>query len=159
MIGWTGSAADYDELRKEYRELTKKTYSKIHRVLSGINQFVILPGGFVAAIYGILADQLRYIWLLPVLIAAFFLLAALASATSQRDVIEQFGDRVFMEKLLRDDVVVVRGDDLKMGLQTGNEASMHRLALDDAIRHWESRKPKDWGPRTQKARARDRRGR
>jgi hypothetical protein len=156
MIGWTGSAADYDELRKEYRELSKKTYTKLHRMLSGFNQFIVLPGTFAAVIYGILFDQLRFLLLLPVGLVAFFLLAALSSATNKREVINEVGDRVFLEKVLRDDVVVVRGDDLKMGLMTGNEASMYRLALDDAIRHWETRKPKDFGPKTSRARARGR---
>lgn len=149
MTGFTHSAAEYAELRQEYRKLTKETARKSTRAFQWISQIVILSG-LASAVYGVVVDRMRFMWLLPLALAVCGVLAFIIKSMGEEDVQKLYGDKIFLRKLLRDDVVVVRGDSLKLVL--GDYEAMlkgHTVSspappvaveeLAEAVRHWDER--------------------
>jgi hypothetical protein len=137
MINWT--ADDYAEVRKEYGRLVKEDYRRFARQLGRVNFFLILPGAFAGAIYAIFTDQMRYLWLLPILAIAHFLIDVFIWATRQEDFINSVGDSVFVKKVLIDDVVVVNGAALQLALEDPENYPAEVNELKDAVQVWKDR--------------------
>lgn len=105
---------EYEEIRREYRKLAKKNFTKVGALFSKFNMYVVVPFALVLPVVGLFTGILRFLWALPLGVIAFFVLCLLANASKGDKLADEFGDDVLLKKVLKDDVIVVDPVDVRM---------------------------------------------